>query len=65
VEVVKLVTGHSLTETVLRHYFNPDEQTVFAKMQQAMPQELTQHEGKNAPRGAGSDDQQLEVPPDQ
>lgn len=46
VEVVKLVTGHSLTETVLRHYFNPDEQTVFAKMQQAMPQALTLHEGK-------------------
>lgn len=46
VEVVKLITGHTLTETVLKHYFNPDEQTVFAKMQRAMPQLLTQHTGK-------------------
>lgn len=46
VEVVKLITGHTLTETVLKHYFNPDEQTVFAKMQRAMPQLLTQHSGK-------------------
>lgn len=46
VEVVKLITGHTLTETVLKHYFNPDEQTVFAKLQRAMPQLLTQHSGK-------------------
>ena len=31
---------------MLKHYFNPDEQTVFAKMQRAMPQLLTQHTGK-------------------
>lgn len=41
VEVVKLITGHTLTETVLRHYFNPDEDAVFAKMQRAMPKLLT------------------------
>ena len=46
VEVVKLITGHTLTETVLKHYFNPNEQTVFAKLQRAMPQLLTQHTGK-------------------
>lgn len=41
VEMVKLITGHTLTETVLRHYFNPDEEMVLEKMQRAMPEKLT------------------------
>lgn len=41
VEVVKLITGHTLTETVLKHYFNPDEEAIFANMQRALPKLLT------------------------
>lgn len=41
VEVVKLITGHSVTETVLKHYFNPDERTVFKAVENAMPALLT------------------------
>lgn len=42
VEVVKLITGHSITETVLKHYFNPDEKTVFQSVEKAMPRMLIQ-----------------------
>lgn len=41
VEVVKMISGHSATETVLRHYFNPDEKTVFNTIRAAMPRLLT------------------------
>lgn len=41
VEVVKLITGHTLTETVLKHYFNPNEEAVFANMERALPKLLT------------------------
>ena len=46
VEVVKLITGHSITETVLKHYFNPDEATVLKTVEKAMPRLLT---GGDAP----------------
>jgi integrase len=48
VEVVKMITGHTITETVLKHYFNPDEQTLFSRMQGAMPKLITQ--GSKSPK---------------
>lgn len=42
VEMVKLITGHTITETVLKHYFNPDDDMILEKMQRAMPRQLTQ-----------------------
>lgn len=42
VEIVKMVTGHSLTETILRHYFNPDEETIFGRLERAMPRLLAE-----------------------
>lgn len=46
VEVVKLITGHSTTETVLKHYFNPDEQTLYKAVETVMPDLLTATRGK-------------------
>lgn len=45
VEVVKLVTGHSLAETILRHYFNPDEDTMLGRLERAMPRLLAESGG--------------------
>lgn len=41
VEIVKMITGHTLTDTVLKHYFNPDEKTVYKTVEKAMPHLLT------------------------
>lgn len=41
VEVLRIITGHSLTETVLRHYFNPHKNTVLKTVEAAMPRLLT------------------------
>lgn len=43
VEIVKLITGHTLTETVIRHYFNPSEKSVFEAVSAAMPRLLTEN----------------------
>lgn len=42
VEIVRVITGHTLTETVLNHYFNPNEKTVLKTVENAMPRMLTQ-----------------------
>lgn len=46
VETVRLITGHSLTETVLKHYFNPNEAALLKAVEAAMPRLLS---AKNEP----------------
>jgi hypothetical protein len=41
VELVKAVTGHTLTETVIAHYFRPNQEQMRAALQAAMPKLLT------------------------
>lgn len=41
VEMVRLITGHSLTETVLKHYFNPKADAILRTVEAAMPRLLT------------------------
>ena len=41
VELVRAVTGHTLTETVLAHYFHPNERQVRDAFMAAMPKMLT------------------------
>jgi hypothetical protein len=40
VELVKSVTGHTLTETVIAHYFRPNQEQMRAALQAAMPRLL-------------------------
>ncbi len=40
VELVKAVTGHTLTETVIAHYFRPNQEQMRAALQAAMPRLL-------------------------
>ena len=42
VEVLRIITGHTLTETVLRHYFNPHKTAVLKSVEDALPRMLTQ-----------------------
>ena len=41
VEVVKLVTGHTTTELVLKHYFKPQRETMRAVLGDKLPEILT------------------------
>jgi integrase len=40
VELVKAVTGHTLTETVIAHYFHPNQEQMRTALQAAMPRLL-------------------------
>jgi integrase len=41
IEVVRSVTGHAITETVIENYFNPKQEEVRQVLQAAMPKMLT------------------------
>jgi hypothetical protein len=37
IEIVRLITGHTTVEIVLKHYFNPQRETIRQRFSQAMP----------------------------
>jgi integrase len=61
VEVLKLITGHSVTETVLKHYFNPDEKSVFKAVETAMPRLLTGAAAEGETKTESATDEMLAI----
>lgn len=41
IEIVRMITGHTMTDTILKHYFNPQEGAMLAAVEAAMPAQLT------------------------